>query len=125
MASDVEVWSEFLKAPPVKIEGVWYDVHVGKQIESLRPGDELEKKIAAALTRKRIDCVIRTPAAYWVVEVKPFAGYLALGQVLNYARLFATEYQTDREVLAVCVCNEADADVIDDFERMGAVLIQV
>lgn len=125
MAGDVAVWSEFLKDPPAKIEKVWYDVHVGKQVEGVLPADELGNKIAAGLTRKRIDVIIRTPTAYWVVEVKPFAGYLALGQVLNYARLFATEYQTDREVLPVCVCDNADPDVIDDFERMAAVLITV
>lgn len=125
MSGDVAVWSEFLKDPPVKIERVWYDVHVGNQVEGIQSADVLGNKIAAGLTRKRIDVIIETPSAFWVIEVKPYASYLALGQVLSYARLFAAEYETDREVLPVCVCSEADPDVVDDFERMAAVLITV
>lgn len=125
MAGDTAVWSEFLKDPPVKIERVWYDVHVGKQVAGVRSEDVLGNKIAAGLTRKRIDAVIQTSSAYWVIEVKPFAGMVALGQVIAYSRLFAAEYVVDREILPVCVCGEPDPDVIDDFERMAAVLIQV
>lgn len=125
MAGDIAVWSEFLKDPPVKIERVWYDVRVGKPVSTPEGATDTEKKIAAGLTRKRIDVVAETPSAYWVIEVKPFASFVALGQVLAYSRMFAVEYVTDREVLPVCVCSEPDPDVIDDFERMGAVLIQV
>lgn len=125
MALDIEVWSKYLAAPVVPIKEVWYDVHVGGAVEVSGGSDEILHRVAAGVTRKRIDVVCRVGGGYWVVEVKPFGSMLALGQILSYTRLFVQEYRPDGEVIPVVVCSSVDLDLIDEFGDVGVLLITV
>lgn len=123
MMEDIAVWTKYLKAWLVPIREVWYDVHVGKAIEPVVAGDELGARIAAGISRKRIDVVAAVGGGYWVIEVKPFANMVALGQVLTYTRLFVAEYRVEGEVWPVIVCDSVDEDLVDEFEAAGVAVI--
>ncbi|MBA7627281.1 hypothetical protein ES703_34743 [subsurface metagenome] len=123
MALDRDVWTRFLESGNFPLKEVWYDVHVGKPVTGDSTADALGAGIAAALTRKRIDVVAHVGGGYWVVEVKPRADMLALGQVLSYARLFAREYRVDGEILPVVVCDQVDEDLLDEYEEFGVGVI--
>ncbi|GAI24014.1 unnamed protein product [marine sediment metagenome] len=125
MSEDIDVWSAYLTGPVVPVKRVWYDVHVGKAVEVAGGAKELLPRIAAGVTRKRIDVVAAVGGGYWVVEVKPYGSFLALGQVLTYTRLFVAEYRPDGEVWPVVVCREFDRDLMPDFERQGVGMIQI
>ena len=94
-------------------------------MKGLEPDDELGMRIASGITRKRIDVVARVGSGLWVVEIKPFASMLALGQVLGYTRLFVEEYRPEEEVRSVVVCDRIDEDLIDEFEADGVIVIEV
>lgn len=123
MTQDVDVWTEFLKDPPFKIQGVWYDVHVGQGIKVLGQVTELVKKVALGVGQKRIDVVMLVDGDYYVVEVKPYAGSVALGQIINYRGLFAREYSPKALIIGTVVCAEVDPDLVDDFQDAGVVII--
>ncbi|MBA7674185.1 hypothetical protein ES703_82392 [subsurface metagenome] len=125
MAMDIDIWSKYLAAPVVPIKEVWYDVHVGGAVEVPGGPESLEGRIAAGVTRKRIDVICRIGGGYWVVEVKPFGSMLALGQVVSYHRLFVLEYHPDGETFPVVVCENADPDLLDEFEAAGVLVITV
>lgn len=125
LMEDTEIWSAYLADPVAPIKKVWYDVHCGRAVEIEGGGTPLDRRIAAGITRKRIDVVAKVGGGYWVVEIKPFGSMLALGQVISYTRLFIRDYEPDGEVWPVVVCSEVDADLIDDFEASGVVLIKV
>ncbi len=125
MAMDVDVWSRYLADPVAPIKEVWYDVHVGGAVEVPGGPESLEGRIAAGITRKRIDVVAAVGGGYWVVEVKPFASMLALGQVVSYHRLFVLEYRPDGETSPVIVCENADPDLLDEFEAAGVLVVTV
>lgn len=123
LAEDDSVWTRFLKTDADRITRVWYDVRVGKPMY-LSPGaSEVEIKVAAGVSRKRIDVVCLVKGEYWVVEVKPYASMLASGQVITYARLFAQEYVRDGRVIPVIVCNRVDDDLIDGFSELGILVL--
>ncbi|MBA7479328.1 hypothetical protein ES707_14762 [subsurface metagenome] len=103
MAEDIAVWSTYLASPLVPIKEVWYDVHVGGAVKLPEGAGEIEQQVALGVSRKRIDVVARVGGGFWVVEVKPFASMLALGQVLSYSRLFVKEYAPVGEVWPVIV----------------------
>ncbi len=125
LAEDSAVWTKYLADPVGDIKKVWYDVHVGKPVH-LGPGaDEMDKRIAAGLTRKRIDVVAAVGGGYWVIELKPVANMMALGQVIAYSRLFEMEYAVYGEVWGVVICDEVDEDLVDDYEGAGIGLIVV
>ena len=119
MYQDRDVWTRFLRGVHPVIKRVWYDVHVGESVDVGPDGDELVRRVSRGVTRKRIDVVAHVGGGYWVVEVKPFGGMLALGQVITYARLFEAEYRVDGSVVPVVVCDSVDGDVMDDFEASG------
>ncbi|MBA7690502.1 hypothetical protein ES703_99031 [subsurface metagenome] len=123
MAEDIAVWSKYLASPLVTIKEVWYDVHVGGAVQVAGGPGTVEARVAAGVTRKRIDCVCRVGGGYWVVEVKPFASMLALGQVLSYTRLFVQEYRPAGEVWPVIVCDAVDEDLLDEFDAAGVAVV--
>lgn len=125
MAMDTEVWSMYLADPVVPIDEVWYDIHVGEPAKTTGGPGTLEARIAAGVTRKRIDAICRVNGGYWVVEIKPFGSMFALGQVLSYLRLFVREFRPPEIVLPVIVCFEADPDVIPEFKSRGVLVIEV
>ena len=100
-------------------------MHVGQGIDVGELADETTQRIALGVGRKRIDVICQVGGGYWVVELKPFGSMLALGQAISYSRLFVRDYVPDGEVWPVVICSEVDADLIDDFEAAGVVLIKV
>ncbi len=125
MLEDADVWTEYLKAPLVKLKQVWYDVHVGAGVKVAENADEITKKIAAGVTRKRIDVVAEVGGGYWVIEIKPFGGYVALGQALTYVRLFTAEYSPMGQVWPVIISREIDPDIIPQIDALGVVGVEI
>ena len=121
---DVEVWSRFLQSDRGRILEVWYDLHVGQAVPVPEGSPEYMKLVALGVTRKRIDVVCRVAAGYWVVEVKPYANALALGQVLNYTRLFGVEYPAAVPARPVIVCDVCDDDLRADFDARGVLVFE-
>ena len=125
LTEDTEIWSEYLTDPIAPIKKVWYDVHVGAGIKVAKGVSKSYENLAAGVGKKRIDAICKVGGGYWVVEIKPFASMLALGQVLSYSSLFVRDYEPDGEVWPVVICNEVDEDLIDDFEASGVAVIVV
>lgn len=123
MAEDVQVWSRFLQGFGHRIKELWYDVHVGASMQGNELEDPMLSKVAAGVSRKRIDVVCRVGMLVWVVEIKPFANMVAVGQVLVYARLFMQEYSVAGEIYPVIVANDCDPDVISLCDALGVTLI--
>jgi len=123
LTEDSAVWTKFLQNLDVEILEVWYDVHVGSGVLLPVGSDDLDKRIAQGVTRKRIDVVCRLESAVWVVELKPIGSMTALGQALAYRGLFVREYETIRNTLPIVICGEVDPDLIDDYDEAGVGLI--
>ena len=125
LAEDSEVWTAYLKDPIKPISEVWYDLHVGGPVSAVGGPESLEGRVAAGVTRKRIDVVAHVGVGYWVIEIKPQGSMLALGQALCYSRLFDAEYSPGGAVIPVVICWKCDPDLVDDFEYNGVTVIEV
>ncbi len=124
MREDTEVWTKFLERGAVRIDRVWYDVRVGSLVFLGPETSEMVMRIAAGLTRKRIDVVAAVGGDTWVIEVKPYANMYAVGQILTYVRLFEQEYEYSAGLQAVIVCGDYDEDLIEEFEEFGILVIR-
>lgn len=123
LAADTEVWTRYLRDPIVPIKEVWYDVHVGGAVTLPAASDEMDRRIAAGVSRKRIDVVAKIGAGFWIIEVKPVAGMTAVGQIIIYTRLFFREFQVTGEVFPVIIADEIDQDVTPEIDSLGVVVI--
>jgi len=119
------VWSRYLSSNHNKISELWYDVHVGMAVEVPAGASRMIKAISDGLTRKRIDVVAKVGIEYWIIEVKPRAGMMAVGQVLTYKRLFLKEYKTERLVKMVIVCESMDPDIEDELKEFRIDLVKI
>ena len=124
MPEDRAVWTKFLDTDGHRIKRVWYDVKVGHGVFLPVGSTDVDKRIAAGLTRKRIDCVCSVGGGFWVVEVKPRASMQAIGQVISYARLFTRDYKPAGEVWPVIVCDKYDQDLLEEFDEFGILVMQ-
>ena len=125
LADDTEVWTKYLEAPIRDMKRVWYDLHVGAPVQLGTGADDMDRRIADGVTKKRIDVVAAVGGGYWVIELKWVGNMHALGQALAYSRLFRIEFNIYEEVWPVVICDELDPDLIDDYDLAGVALIEV
>lgn len=123
LQEDNSVWTKFLTTDADRIKELWYDVRVGASVLLALDASDVERRIASGLTRKRIDVVCKVGGGYWVVEVKPYASMLAIGQVISYTRLFALEYAAGGQIIPVIVCDAFDEDLVDEFDELGVLVL--
>ncbi|GAI07867.1 unnamed protein product [marine sediment metagenome] len=124
LAEDTAVWTKFLLSGFIEIKEVWYDVRVGQPVFLGLGASDVDQRIAAGLTRKRIDVVCSVGGGIWVVEVKPYANMYAVGQIFTYARLYTLEYTSPGQVIPVIVCDDYDVDLIDEFDELGVLVLK-
>ena len=123
--ADVPVWEAFLATRLIKFSRIYYDVGVGGKAARHLPQDEELRPMWKTLVRKRIDAVAIAAGSDWCIEVKPVAGMAALGQVLTYRQLFATEGRGAQTARAVVVCFRGDDDVEEVFSTFGVSVVVV
>jgi len=125
LPDDTVIWTRYLTQPVQPLERVWYDVHVGSSNIPDDTSDQMLRKIAQGVTRKRIDVVAQVKSSLWVIEVKPFADARAMGQVQAYLRLFQRDYRLALACVPVIVCEDFDPDLVPDFEELGITVFAV
>jgi hypothetical protein len=118
------VWGRWLEKHLAEVDGIAYSVSVGE-------GREVESGLADwlardwyALTRLRVDAVVRWSGAIWVVEVKDRQSMSALGQCLVYAELLWSTYGLSEYPGMLHVCALAHRDFERAFKRSG-ILVEV
>lgn len=117
LPQEVRIWDRFLANPPWDIISVVYDLHVGRGAPIDPAWPEFMVRQVQAVTRKRMDAVVRVPEATYIVEIKPRAGMSALGQLIAYRQLFLSEHQPVGELRLACVCERIEADMQAVFRR--------
>jgi len=125
MPEDRAIWRRYLEIGRYVPDEVWYDVRVGVGVEVPSGAPVWLDKFAEYATRKRIDIVGRYGEAFAVIECKPRAGMVALGQALFYGWAFEREYAPGLQVLAGIFTDNADPDVAPVIRDSGIWLVEV
>ena len=125
MPEDHKIWVKFIENGLFLPDEVWYDVHVGAGIPLPSGQPDWMDKFVEYSYKKRIDMVWRTGLDFWVVEAKPLAGVVALGQVIFYAEAFVDKYRPTRDVFKGIVTDRVDPDVRRVFDHHSVVVFEV
>ena len=125
MPEDTIIWRKFISNGMFLPDRVWYDVRVGRGIQLPSGQPEWMKRMVDYTHKKRIDMIWKFGPAWWVIEAKPAAGVVALGQVLFYAELFESEYAQGQKVGRGIVTDFVDLDVKPIFDKAGIVVFEV
>lgn len=109
---DTDLWNRFIMTNPDFADFVYYDVPVGTlphKIESAqRP---ITEKYVRQTYLKRIDALTHRNNLLHLIELKPNAGMIALGQVIMYRHCLAKMLGHDLNIHAMIVTDQADIDL--------------
>lgn len=125
MVSDIRIWEHYLETVNHGFSSFEYDVHVG---EGLLVDTEWEpeiKRMAVALSEKRIDVVGWKGEIPVIIEVKPAASMSAIGQVLSYRELYIERFGKSISPLLMIVTDRELPDTKFLCNRFGIRLVAV
>lgn len=121
---DASVWALFLKSNPFRSVNIWYDVRLGVLSCPAEYSGTEDGAMWEALVKKRVDVVVETSDAFWIVELKGIGGMSALGQLITYRRMLLEEWKPAKPISAVLVCALADVDVVASFRSHGVRVVE-
>lgn len=125
LPDEAETWTRFLVAEPDYFNLVEYDVHVGRGMEPDPEWPENIKRMAASITRKRIDVVCIRLGETWLVDVKDRAGISAIGCMLAYEKLWSADHPESPRPRLCVICSRCDRDVEEVAQAMDVRLFVV
>lgn len=125
--ADVHLWEKFLQAYPGMFDTCDYDYPIGKGPEWMNTEEnELHAK-QEILYKKKIDVVAyqNFSGLVWLIEVKPWAGSNALGQIKSYEILFRKEHPEIKNIRLAVVTNKAQNSYNKIYDHMGVRIFEV
>jgi len=122
---DLRLWRRALPQLAPLVSAWYYDAAVGAGRPG--PGDPSDPIEIAwlRLTRKRLDAVGDTPAAWLLIEVRPNAGLGALGAIQTYRSLWERDPPDTRPVKAILISDRLEPDTHRTAINANIQMIQV
>ena len=110
---DTAIWERFIEKFPEAYEEVIYNLHVGS-------GAEIPEGTAGniatdfkLLTQFKIDVIGFMGDRLDIIEVKPHAGFSAMGQIKNYLALYRRDVNANAQLTGVLITDFERPDVVD------------
>lgn len=125
MVSDVRLWEHYLETVDHKFTSFEYDTHVGEGVKLEDSWEPETKRLAIALSEKRIDVVGWKALVPTIIEVKPGASMSAIGQVLSYRELFVRRFKEATRPLLMIVTDREMPDTAFLCKAFGIKLVVV
>ena len=116
---DIAIWERFLEDFGQNYNGFDYDVKVG---QGTPPPDNTPPEYAhmqGTLSKYRIDVVGYIGSQIEIIEVKPHAGTVAIGQVVSYVELYKRDFSPSLPVRGVIVSDWYIEDVDHLTNELG------
>lgn len=108
---DIAIWERFLENFGNKYSSVDYDVKVGTGSEIHPDTPENYARMQEILSKYRIDVVGYDGSQIYIIEVKPEASTVALGQIAAYVNLYKRDFNPSLPVKGVIVTDREIPDI--------------
>ena len=116
------IWETYLTVIADPAISVAYDVHVGQIPTTFAQLSEPMRRHALAVYPKKLDVVMLLPTLSAIVELKPYAGLTAIGQVLSYCFLFSRQYPQFPSSKAFILTDRPQLDMHDLCDHFNITL---
>ena len=123
--ADIEIWERFIALNPDFFDRVDYDFHVGEGADFLPSDENTAEGRENRLYRKKIDVVGYKKEEVWIIEVKPEADMLALGQVLSYKKIYAKEIGEEQPLTMAVICGSITKEMEAVFKEHSIIIYAV
>lgn len=119
LPADVEIWDRFIDTHPGFFDAVDYDYHVGDGVEVDPDWPPEIQMMAKTLSQRKIDVLGFNDGGLSIVELKPWPGVGAIGQLLSYRELYIKDNPDSIVPELVLITNNIARDIqflLDKFE---------
>ena len=117
------IWERFLSAHPDAYDEVAYNVKVGEGAEIPEGTDESIAFDFKVLTQRKIDVIGFKNNSIDIIELKPYAGTGAVGQVKGYGVLYKKTYDGSANPNLIVMTDVEQRDTRTVAEAEGVKLI--
>lgn len=123
--AEAMIWSRYIAQNPDAFDAVIYNLHVGEGAP-IPPGapEEIARDFKL-LTQYKIDVVAFKGDRTYIIEVKPYAGTTAIGQVLSYKKLYQQYIDPSADPIMMIITDQLRPDTQTLTDQMGIRLIIV
>jgi len=118
-AGDFAVWQLFLAGAGAAWREYAYDVELHGGPTPLIDADPTMRRTWARLTAKRVDAIGIRASGLTLFEVRHFAAWQSVGQLIGYRDLFPLDYPGETVEACAIVTDEIDAQIRAVAERQG------
>ena len=110
---DTALWTKFIRANPSWAALVWYDFPVGTIPDGVQAAAaDLGDNYGIKTYSKRVDVVAPIGNVVYVVEVKPHASAVALGQAILYRHCIEPVLGHGVRAVGMIITDHADPDLL-------------
>ncbi len=121
--ADIEIWERFFDGHRDAFDRVDYDFHVGEGADFLPTNDDTPDGRENRLYQRKIDVVGYKGNAVTLIEVKPVADVMALGQILAYGDLYRKTKDAIQDPTLMVVAGKIMAEMKDIYRRRNIVVV--
>ncbi len=117
---DRAVLAAYVDRPGLQIQTMHTDVRlplIGGTLESIV--DDFIRKQAADLFPRRIDAIIRRPGIWEIIEIKPHANLMSIGQILFYTHHARRAFNGLSAARPVILAKTTDLDIKPVLAELG------
>ena len=104
---DIPIWERFIDLFGSDFLSVDYDVKVGSGTEPIEGLGDIYARMQSILSKYRIDVVGYRSDAIWIIETKPEAGTVAIGQIEAYTNLYKRDFKPSVPVIG-CIITDRE-----------------
>lgn len=116
---DIPIWDRFLDKYAELYVGFDYDIKVGTGVIVPDEWEDNYKRMAEVLSKYRVDVVGHKSGRLEIIEVKPEASTVAIGQVITYIELYKRDFSPSAAVIGVIVTDREVGDMRELTDRLG------
>ena len=113
LQESIDLWELFLAEHKTEYLGFDYDVRVGVGRD---PGDKYRpniRQMAVDLSQRRIDVIGHRRDRLDIIEITPYAGIKAMGQLAVYPILFHNTFPQSKRIQPVLITSDISPDIVD------------
>ncbi|MDE1925364.1 MAG: hypothetical protein KGH79_04280 [Patescibacteria group bacterium] len=123
--ADQAIWERFLTEFPMAYDSVQYNLNCGEGAQGFSHEDPSMQMMWGKLKARKIDVTAFAGDHVDIIELKPYAGPSALGQVIGYYHLYLGYVDPHADARPVIVTNAMMPDMPYLSARMGVRVIVV
>jgi len=108
---DIAIWERFIISHGSDFSGFDYDVKVGSGTKPVAGLGDSYIRMQNILSKYRVDVIGHKSDAIYIIEVKPEAGTIAIGQIEAYTRLYKRDIKPTLPLIGCIVTNRELPDM--------------